>query len=126
MAPGFFAKVGDFFKKAWDGAKKVVKKVANVGAKVWSKVKPLVAPALKVIGTKYGVPAEAIDVGLGVGEGVLNKVGDYTPPEEQSGAYPQEEQYEEEPQEEEIIQRGRTKDPGPAYYLRQSMKNRKA
>jgi hypothetical protein len=115
MAPGFFGKVGDFFKKAWDGAKKVVKKVANTGAKIWSKVKPMVAPALKMIGTKYGIPSEAIDVGLGVGEGVLNKVGDYTPPEEQ-----EQEQYEEEP-EEEIIQR-KSRDRGPAYYLRKDMR----
>jgi hypothetical protein len=104
MAPGFFAKVGDFFKKAWKGVKKVVKGVAKVGAKVWEKAKPIVAPALKMLGTKYGVPAEVIDVGLGVGEGVLNKVGDHTPEgyedqsqyEEQSGAYPQDYQEEEE------------------------------
>jgi hypothetical protein len=40
MAPGFFQKAGDFFKKVWGGVKKGVKKVAEVGKKVWDVAKP--------------------------------------------------------------------------------------
>jgi hypothetical protein len=116
MAPGFFQKVGDFFRKVGKGVKKAVQKVGEFGSKVYEKVKPFVAPALKMIGTKYGIPSEAIDTGLSVGEGILNKVGNYTPQEQQ-----QEEEYdEEEPQQ----STPRIRDPGPAYYLRKDIKRR--
>jgi hypothetical protein len=71
MAPGLFQKIGDFAKKVWGGIKKGVKKVAEVGKKVWDITKPLAKPALQMLGAKYGVPSEASEASLSIGEGLL-------------------------------------------------------
>jgi hypothetical protein len=117
MAPGFFGKIGDFFKtvwggvkkvagKVWDGVKKVAKPIAGVVKKVWDVAKPIAAPALAALAGSKGVPPELVQMGLGVGENLLGKIAGEKPPEEE----PQPEQYEEE--------QPYVNDPGPAYYQR--------
>jgi hypothetical protein len=102
MAPGFFGKIGDFFKKVWTGVKKVVQPVANVVKKVWDVAKPIAAPALQMLGSKFGLPPAVTETALGLGEGILGKVAGEEPPPEQ---------YEEEPP-------PQVQDPGASYYLR--------
>jgi hypothetical protein len=120
MAPGFFQKLGDFAKKVWGGVKTAVKKVAQVGKKVWDVAKPIAAPALQMLGAKYGVPSEVSGAALGIGDSLLSKLsGEKPPPMEDESS----EEYEAsaEPVGEQI----KVSDPGAAYYLRQGMRARK-
>jgi hypothetical protein len=78
-APGFFSKIGDFFKKTYEFVKdKVVKPVAKTVKKVWDFAKPIAKPALQMLGQKYGIPTEVSDVGLDLAEGVVGKLGGET------------------------------------------------
>jgi hypothetical protein len=108
MAPGFFQKAGDFFKKVWDTGKKAVKKVAEVGKKVWDVAKHIAAPALQMLGSKFGVPTELSGAALGIGEGLLGHLAGEKP------SYEMEEEVAEEIEEEPPAATAR----GPAYYLR--------
>ncbi len=75
MALGFFRKIGDFFKKAWGGIKKVAKPVIDVGKKVWEVAKPVAAPLIGMIpGVGAAAPAIAagIDTGLGIADKAVN------------------------------------------------------
>ena len=60
MAPGFWSKIKNFFGKVWDGAKKVVKKVAPIAKTALPFLAPLI-PGGAVI-------APAISTGLGIAE----------------------------------------------------------
>jgi hypothetical protein len=106
MAPGFFQKAGDFFKKVWDTGKKVVKKAAEVGKKVWDVAKPIAAPAVQMLGAKYGVPSELTGAAMGIGEGLLGRLAGEKPQQYEES----EEEYEEPPP--------KVSARGPAYYLR--------
>lgn len=75
MALGFFRKVGDFFKKAWGGIKKVAKPVIDVGKKVWEVAKPVAAPLIGMIpgvGAAAPMITQGIDTGLNVADKVVN------------------------------------------------------
>jgi hypothetical protein len=75
MAPGFFSKVGDFFKKGFEFVKeKIVKPVAKTVSKVWEFAKPIAKPALQMLGQRYGVPAEVSGAALNIGEGLVGKL----------------------------------------------------
>ena len=60
MAPGTWKKIGNFFKKVWDGAKKVVKKVAPIAKTALPFLAPLIPGGAMI--------APAISTGLGIAE----------------------------------------------------------
>ena len=67
MAPGFFAKLAEFGKKVWNGIK--------TGAKIASKVLPVVGEATQQIGQFVPHPAaRKVTQGIGTGLGFLNPI----------------------------------------------------
>jgi hypothetical protein len=108
MAPGFFGKMGDFFKKIGTGiktglgkvmevGKKVLQPVAKVAGKIWDVAKPIATPLIQGFAASKGIDPSLTEFGLGLGENLLGKI---------AGNKPQE-QYDEQ------------EDPGAAQYLKQ-------
>ena len=60
MAPGWLAKIGNFFKKVGTGIVKGFRKVKEVGAKMLSKAAPIIEN-IPVVGTAYKFLKPGID-----------------------------------------------------------------
>ena len=54
-------RIGNFFKKAWNGVKKGVKWVVNKGVDIGKKIidNPIVRTAASAVGSAFGVPPPA-------------------------------------------------------------------
>jgi hypothetical protein len=77
MAPGFFAKLWDKVKdvgrKVWNGIKKVV----PVVKKVWDSTKTILKPIITGGAAMMGVPPQATNAALSIGEGVLDSADSF-------------------------------------------------
>jgi hypothetical protein len=114
MAPGFFQKVGDFFKKGFEfvkekvvkpvvqTVKKVVKKGAQLTKKVWDHVAPFAKPAIQAYAASKGMDPAAAEILLNLGEGAIGALVNNEPPTMRSA----EETPKQEPQQviEEVVQ----------------------
>lgn len=65
MAPGFFKKIGNFFKNLWGGVKKVGSKILPVLKQV--------APVVMSVIPGAGAFAPAVQAGLGIADKVLQE-----------------------------------------------------
>ena len=74
-------RIGNFFKKAWNGVKKGVKWVVNKGVDIGKKIidNPIVRTAASAVGSAFGVPPPATQAaisGVSKGLGVVQNVRD--------------------------------------------------
>lgn len=74
-------RIGNFFKKAWNGVKKGVKWVVNKGIDVGKKIidNPIVRTAASAVGSAFGIPHVATQgalAGVSKGLGVVQNVRD--------------------------------------------------
>ena len=76
-------RIGNFFKKAWNGIKKGAKWVVNKGIDIGKKIvdSPIVRTAGAALGQAFGVPAPAtlaamhgVSQGLGVAQNVRDRL----------------------------------------------------
>ena len=75
MAPGFWAKVGNFFKKVGTGIVKGLRKVKEIGARVMKKAMPVIQN-IPIIGTAVKMVEPGIDyVAQHGGRSMLSPIG---------------------------------------------------